>query len=592
MLKNLKLPHLKTFIIGLFSFTSIYVNAQSAYWQQLVHYEISGELDDAVHKFTGQQAITYTNYSPDSLKELYFHLYWNAFTKGSHSFAFNGRTSDEPPESYGSILPSSVTVDGTALSINILESIGQVKLKTPIAPGGQVKISMNFVSTVPDCFERAGKNNSAGTDYTFTQWYPKLCRYDKQGWHTDPYFGREFAGTFGTYDVNITLNSAYTVAGTGEAKMKTYLTSGWKSSDKKEKKAKKTTWSFHAERVHDFAWAAEKEWVHKSLMIDGIAFNFFFSNTTASSWEALIEDWPKAYAICKQEFGVYPYSQFSFIQAGEGYMEYPMCTMLEGRASFSTACHEFMHNFFYGIYGSDENLHHWMDEGVTSYATDRLTNITQSATFPAVGAFLSYNYSRLEVEEPIATAANHFQTNQAYYNAAYYKGQLFVEMIRYIIGDNKMRDGFGKYYEQWKFKHPEPNDFVKVFEDVSGMELTWFQNYWLNTVQTIDVSIDAMVNKTKEIDVLFSRKGIPVPVEFDVILKNGDVQHYYIPIDLTNNVKSDFTYPTQVLDVWSCAHKKYQVTLKINSKEVKSIVIDPQRILPDIQPEDNVLSFE
>lgn len=587
---------MKISLLSLSLFSFIISFAQNGYWQQSVMYNIQATLNDTDAKLSGNEQITYTNNSPDAIKEIYFHLYWNAFSKGSHAFE---KMDIDPktlkPSDFGSITIADVQVNGSPIEMKVFESIGQIKLKELLQPGENLEISMNFNSIIPKTLNRCGKNNTAGTDFTFTQWYPKVCRYDKQGWHTDPYLGREFAGTFGTFDVNISCDASFTVAGTGTPKNKEYTNDGWKSTDGSSSQSGLVNWEFHADNVHDFAWAADKDWSYQKKTIDGIDFQFFYGDYNTDEWDNLIGNWATAYAICKEEFGVYPYPQFSFIQGGEGYMEYPMCTMLEESRSdfFNTACHEFMHNYFYGIYGSDENLHHWMDEGITCYAEARISNIYKQEIFPARDAYSSYSWMRMiTTEEPVATAANHFMEDYAYYNAAYYKGQLFPEMIRYIIGDQRMKEGFSKYYELWKFKHPEPNDFVKVFEDVSDMELTWFQNYWLNTTHTIDLTIGEIVKRSGGIELTMERVGVPVPVELEILLKNGTKRNFYIPLDLTNNIKKDFNNPTELLPTWSSASNSLEVFIPIKYKEIESITIDPNQILPDVNEEGNIKTLE
>ena len=272
-------------------------------------------------------------------------------------------------------------------------------------------------------------------------------------------------------------------------------------------------------------------------------------------------------------------------------MEYPMCTMLEGGRYdfFSTACHEFMHNFFYGIYASNENLHHWMDEGLTCYAEVRISNVNETPFNPSKSATSSYLSMRnWTQEEPISTAANHFRRNYAYYNAAYYKGQLFPELIRYIVGEKHMKKGFEKYNQNWRFKHPKPNDFVKIFEDLSLMELSWFQNYWLNTTQTIDLSIETVYDTEEGLFIEFAKNGIPMPLEFSVKYTDGRTDFYYAPLDLTNNVKTDFFRPTTNLPKWSCARKKYGFTIPgVSLEDIEVITIDPDQFLPDVQKGNN-----
>jgi hypothetical protein len=592
-------------ILSVIFVLSIY--SQNGYWQQKVDYTIEATLDDQKDMLKGKEKLVYTNNSPDDLKELYFHMYWNAFKLGSHAMqhAVEGGEKEaletvskltKKDEGYIKIL--SLKVNGEVVTPTIMESIALVKLGTPVKAGSSTTIEVEFESLVPSCINRSGKNNTAGTDFTFTQWYPKICRYDKQGWHNDQYLGREFAGTFGSFNVSVTCKKEFVVAGTGILQNKKYTETSWESTTGNEDvdKSGMTTWKFTADNVHDFAWAAEKEWKHASSKIDDTEFHYFWHETEdyKGPWSTLRMFWPDAYAICKKEFGVYPYSQFSFIQAGEGYMEYPMCTMLEaGRDDFfSTACHEFMHNFFYGIYGTDENLYHWMDEGLTTYAEARLsTAVSGNKDNPAKEPAEIYKLIKsMYPEEPVSTHANFFSSDWAYYNCAYYKGQLFPELIRYMIGDDIMRDGFARYYQNWKFKHPEPNDFVKNFEDVSGMELTWFQNYWLNTIKPIDLSIDSTVAKGTDLFVVFGNKGVPLPVEFLVEMTDGSKKYFYIPIDLTGNPKSNFKRTTTALPYWAATEKKYRVTLKdVKKSAVAKITIDPDGFIPDVKPENNVL---
>ena len=586
----------KELIIAAIALTST-IYSQKNTWQQEVNYAITANLDDQKGVVLGEETIEYTNNSKDSLSEIYLHLYWNAFKKGSHAFNVLEKDQAEMTQSdFGAIDIVAIKINGENYDVDVFESIGKIKLKKPIAPSAKTQLIIKFSSKMPACINRAGKDNSSGTDFTLTQWYPKICRYDSQGWHTDPYFGREFAGTFGNYNVAITCNKRYILAGTGLLTNKLYTTNGWADKQNVTQQGEITEWKFVAENVHDFAWAAETEWIHNSIRIDQTDFHFFYHQEYKIEWENLMANWKKAYAICKEEFGEYPYPQFSFIQAGEGYMEYPMCTMLEGSRMdfFNTACHEFMHNYFYGIYGSDENLHHWMDEGVTCYAEARISQLEGENKNYLSEAMSSYNWVRMMYpEEPISTAANHFDHDYAYYNAAYYKGQLFPELIRYMIGDKNMKKGFHRYYANWKFKHPEPNDFVKTFEDVSQMELTWFQNYWLNTTKTIDFGIDSVKKSKNTLSFTITREGIPLPVEFSVELKDGTIKYYYIPLDLNNNVKTDFYRSTQTLAKWSCGELNYSISLPgISLKDVLKITLDPDGFFPDVFMENNSWPIE
>ncbi|MFM1894749.1 MAG: hypothetical protein RIQ90_1915 [Bacteroidota bacterium] len=583
---------MKSLLSFSFSFLLLSSHAQSSDWQQTVDYQINVGVDHQKNTATGQEKVVYSNHSHDTIRTLYFHLYWNAMKKGSHSFErmaeMGSNYSDLTQDDFGQIDVTSISVNSVPLVMDVYESIGKVVLKDPLLPGKDVVIDLQFTSKIPSCINRAGKNNRSGTDYTFTQWYPKLCRYDKQGWHTDPYFGREFAGTFGRFNVKIQCDPSFTVAGTGVLKNKKYVSKGWEEAGK-QTKSTPTVWEFNADNVHDFAFAMDREWRHEQKRIDEIDFHFFYPEKNAQSWKNLIDNWHKSYAICKENFGTYPWPQFSFIQAGEGYMEYPMCTMLEGASDFySTACHEFMHSYFYGFYGTDENLHHWMDEGLTTYAEARISNINGEVLEGNEGNSDYILYSSFGEAEPMATAANHFQLDFGYWNSAYFKARVFVELIQYMIGDETIRKGFGRYYNLWKFKHPEPNDFVKVMEDVSDMELTWFQNYWINTNQTINVGIDTIQKTNNGVSFTLYRNGIPMPLDVQVTYKDGSTQRFHIPLDLTNNVKKEFKTRPTILQAWSCGAPRYTVSLE-NRKlsEIVRIEVDPDGYLPE-NKEDNL----
>ena len=187
--------------------------SQKNTWQQKADYSIIVSLDDQKGLVKGEETIEYSNQSNDSLSEIYLHLYWNAFKKGSHAFTVFGNDQSEMDASdFGSITLSEIKIDGQSYIAEVFESIGKIKLKSPLAPLAKARISITFIAQIPACLNRAGKNNTAGTDFTLTQWYPKICRYDAQGWHTDPYLGREFAGTFGNFNVTINCNKRFVIA--------------------------------------------------------------------------------------------------------------------------------------------------------------------------------------------------------------------------------------------------------------------------------------------------------------------------------------------------------------------------------------------
>jgi len=585
------------------------------YWQQQADYTITAELNSEEHILTGTEKIEYYNNSNDTLKRLFFHTYWNSikpngnaakWIKATGDFLTDKKFLQLQPGQEGSQLIMNITVNGAPAELKAYESITEVVLSAPLLPHSKTTITLSFEAKVPIAVRRAGRDNTAGTDYSMCQWYPRICRYDTYGWHADPYIGREFAGTFGNYDVTILLDKKYTVAGTGDLLNKTYLEKGYTDPDPqpeatgRNNKQVKKSWHFTASNVHDFAWAADDDFYHVVKTSDGIDFHFFYHNTGnyPKAWQHVADNISKAYAIAKENFGPYPYRQFSFIQAGEGYMEYPMCTFLEEGDSeefMSTAFHEFMHAWFYGIFGSDENMFHWMDEGLTSYAESRLYRLGSDAegniNSEAVQGYLLYR--SYATEESASVFANYFKTSEAYVLAAYYKGQLFAEQLRYIIGEENVKRGFLKYYDTWKFRHPQPDDFVGIMENVSGIELSWYQNYWLNTTKTINYSVEAAFQTSTKTQIILRRKGdVPMPVDVEVQFSDGSKKLYYIPLDLMYGKKPHekdvYPYEREDREPWSFAVTRYELVLENTGNVVPvNVKIDPLSYMADIDVLDN-----
>ncbi len=602
------------FIIKNLLFVSIlfssFTFAQNGYWQQQANYTMQITLDDSKDILIGKQQIVYTNNSSDTLKKIYFHLYYNAYKSNSNAAVWSKETKDVFPNAAfhnlkskdeGDQLVKSVVVQGEKATLKYHQTILEVVLVNPILPNSETKIDVDFEATIPACIQRGGKKSPIGIAYTLTQWYPKICRYSRRGWHLDQYIGREFSGTFGNFDVKITLPKDYTVAGTGVLQNILYKEQGYELKEKTSTTEKQTTWHFVAQNVHDFAWAADKNYTHFQEEIDGIIFHYFYQHKKpyTETWNVLRKNMKDAYAVAKENFGAYPYPQFSFIQAGEGYMEYPMCTMVEsGKTAdfYTTAFHEFMHSWYYGIFGSDENLYPWMDEGLTSYAESRLSSVVSQKTNYVETAMEMYRYIRSQVgEEPMSTAANYYKSSATYYNAAYYKAQMFIEQLNYILGEKTVKNGLISYYNQWKFKHPTPDDFMKVMEQESGIKLAWYQNYWLNTTKAVDFAVGEVKKKGKQTEVTIERRGdVPMPVEILVDFKNGTSSYFYIPLDLMykSKDKSEFSRTdVQELPVWIFAANTYTFLLEADFASIGKVTIDPLVQTADLNRLNNVKEF-
>ena len=355
------------------------------------------EVDPALHQYTGSQTLVYTNNSPDHLEKVFYHLYFNAFQPGS-MMDVRSRTISDPdsrvgdriyhlePEEFGYIRPTYLTMNGKPCTYHIQGTILEVNLPHPIKAGGKVTFEMNWEAQVPLQIRRSGWNNAEGVEFSMTQWYPKMCEYDYEGWHANPYIGREFYGVWGDFNVNITIDKSYVIGGTGVLQNPQEIGHGYASKKTKVKAVDgKLTWEFKAENVHDFAWAADPEYKHTTAKLDnGTVMHFIYQDREElhENWEKLPEFAIKAFHYMNENFGEYPYPQYTVIQGGDGGMEYPMCTLITGERSLPSlvgvTVHEAAHSWYHGALGFNESLHEWMDEGFTSFATSE----TMARLFP------------------------------------------------------------------------------------------------------------------------------------------------------------------------------------------------------------------
>jgi hypothetical protein len=310
-------------------------------------------------------------------------------------------------------------------------------------------------------------------------------------------------------------------------------------------------------------------------------------------WKKVADSVTLAYPIIANLFGAYPYKTYTFIQGGDGGMEYPMATLLKS-ASLGTAIHEWMHTWYQMLMGSNESLYPWMDEGFADYADSRVmaTLRNNNRGFWYNDSYRGYfNLARSGLEEPASTHADHFNTNYAYGNAAYSKGSVFIVQLGYIVGDSIRDKIMLSYYNQWRFKHPNPNDFIRVAEKESGMELDWYKEYWINSTKTIDYAVgDISVNEGKT-RIAIRRVGkVPMPIDVLVTYKDGSQEMHYIPLDLMYGIKpAEGSAARTAHPEWRWTHPEYAFAISHAIGEIKSIEIDPSQRLADVNRANNKL---
>ena len=257
------------------------------YWQQEVDYVMDIRMDVETFRYSGTQQLTYTNHSPDTLSQVFYHLYFNAFQPGS-DMDIRSRTIKDPDprvgdrisklndDEIGFLHVSDLEQDGLAVAYEEEETILVVELATPLLPGNSTVLDMVFEGQVPVQVRRSGRNNKEGVDLSMTQWYPKLVEYDKDGWHPNPYVGREFHGVWGDFDVSITIDRNYVIGGTGYLLNPEEVGHGYAEKTKKSK-SETLTWRFVAPMVHDFAWAADPDFIHDMILgPNDVELHFFY----------------------------------------------------------------------------------------------------------------------------------------------------------------------------------------------------------------------------------------------------------------------------------------------------------------------------
>ncbi len=609
---------MKNILFSIITLIAFSLNAQNTtYWQQHVDYTMEIDMNVENFQYDGVQKIVYTNNSPDTLDKVFYHLFFNAFQPGSEMDIrlqtiadpstkmvnnigsaekpiFESRISKLQPNEVGFIKVQSLKQDGVAVKHETIGSILKVTLNKPIAPGEKVTFDMNFKGQVPVHIRRSGRNNKEGVALSMAQWYPKLVEYDFEGWHASQYIGREFHGVWGNFDVKISIDKDYVLGGSGYLQNPNEIGHGYETGKVTRPKGKKLTWHFKAPKVHDFTWAADPEYIHDKIKGENdVTLHFLYkktlSETYLKNWKELQPKTAELLTYFNENIGQYPYKQYSVIQAGDGGMEYAMCTLITGERTFGSlvgvTAHELAHTWFQFLLATNEQKHEWMDEGFTSYISDLAENkvLNKQEENPHMGAFSSYERMvKLGIEEPQSIHADRYHFNTSYSSSAYSKGNLFLVQLGYIIGEENLKKTIKKYFEDFKFKHPTPNDIKRTAEKVSGLQLDWYLNYWTQTTNVIDYGVDKIEGKK----VSLKRNGnLPMPIDLKVTYTDGTVENFYIPLRMLLGQK-----PTKatVINDWSWVQPNYTFTAK---KEVQSVEIDPENRMADLNKNNNSKSI-
>ena len=601
------------------------------YWQQHVDYKMNVTVDVKKYQYSGNQELVYTNNSPDTLKKVYFHLFPNAFQPGSamdirlqtisdpdkrmvrkfmkeKKEVKESRISTLKPDEIGFLNVSNLKQNGQLVVSKVEGTILEVTLNEAILPKSKTVFSLDFTGQVPLQIRRSGRNSEEGIALSMTQWYPKMADFDFDGWPADPYIAREFHGVWGNFDVKITIDKDYTIGGTGYLQNKNEIGKGYEDAGIQvvyPKKTRTLTWHFYAPNVHDFAWGADKEYVHDKIIGENnVELHFFYKNKPENieNWKKMQPKTAELLAFYNKHVGAYPYKQYSVVQGGDGGMEYAMCTLITGNRSYGSlvgvTAHEFAHSWFQHILATNEAKHCWMDEGFTSYISNLAMNEImppKEPESPFADAYKNYVYlANSGKEQPLTNHADRFDLNMAYGIAAYSKGEVFLAQLAHVIGEENLEKTIKKYYSDFKFTHPTPNDIKRTAEKITGANLDWYLNEWAQTTNTIDYAIKEVQSNETQTKVTIERKGrMPMPIDIIVEYTDGSKDYFYVPNSLLRWEKPN-PYPNlkrTVLPSWDWAYPTFSFQINKQKSEIKAIDCNPNGLLADVKPDDNKVNL-
>lgn len=604
------------FFTFLFVLISTVLYSQKPYFQQEVDYNIKVKLNDVHHLLVGEERITYHNHSPDTLTYIYFHLWPNAYKNTETAFARQMLENKE--ESFhlsemkdkGYIEDLNFLVDGEKVDLEydpVYIDICKITLNRPLLPSDSIVITTPFKVKIPGDFSRFGRK---GQSYQITQWYPKPAVYDNEGWHPMPYLNQgEFYSEFGKYDVEITLPENYVVGATGElqteeeinwlkekaieTKKIEYFDKNNMATPASSNNLKKLRYT--EKNIHDFAWFADKRYhvLKDSVKIPEsqkwVITYTMFTNDEAHLWKNSQEYIQDALVYYSKWYGDYPYRYCTAVKgaiSAGGAMEYPTITVI-GNANNSLELEEYImhevgHNWFYGVLGFNEREHPFLDEGINSFSEFRYIQEKYKGNkklFELIGGEKAGKFFNIQdvpidqyyhlsslfpqsfgVDQPMVTSSETL-TLLNYGSIIYHKSTIAFYYLYHYLGEEKFNEIMQQFYEDWKFKHPSPEDLEYAFRTATDKNLDWFFDGLISTTNRIDYKIITAKNNK-------------------VLVKNvGDIAS---PIAITAKSSDEENFT-----VWNEGFKKKQ-WIEVPSLEVDEIVLNDFD-LPEYNKQNNVL---
>ena len=587
---NGKLRPIRFFSLILF-FVVLFSQIRAEY-VPVASYKIDVKLDVKKKLISGQERIYFLNTSERSVDTLYLHLYPNAFSSESTIFVKESDYLKElmkKQEYQGYLKIKKIEDERGEVNYKVNETVMSIFLPKPLEPGKEIELSCEFELKVPKITFRMGYDEN---NFLLCEWFPKMAVLEQDGtWRNFPWhYMTEFFSDFGTYDVSITLPLKYVIDGTG------YITAERNNPDSTK------TVSFHAEKVHDFAWAASPDFKVRKEKIDGVDVVFLLLPGDLYRLPRWVKGAKATLEYCGSHFGEYPYEKLviadSRIGLGTGAAESPMFITMPPDLPFIpenvrldewTIVHELVHQWWYGIVASNEAEEAWLDEGMTTYTTRKIMEKeygVQGNLINLWGIKISdenltkLSYSGSVKIDPIVKPSWEFASPGSYGVNVYYKTSLVLELLENLVGKEKMDSFLKEYYYQFQFKHPKTEDFKRLAEEVTGKNLDGFFKDWFYDTKTCDFEVRRI--KSEEIEKSNKVKLYQTTVE---LRRNGDIiMAVDVLIELENGEK--------IRKTWDGKEKWYK--LKIDTKaKIKSAMVDPDnKIVLDLNVNNNGLSVK
>jgi hypothetical protein len=600
----------------------------AGYWQQRADYAIRATLDTSARTVRGEETITYTNNSPDTLRFVWVQLDQNLFTASSRGALMAGSLRGSVPEAgaRGGGSPEGVRLlkvaepatpgargkpagPSAALPYLVNGTMMRVDLTRPLPPKGRQKLEIAWSFPFPVDANRMGVEDIDGNPvFEVAQWYPRMAVYDDvRGWNTEQYYGRgEFYLEYGSFDVSLTVPADMLVAATGTLRNPDeVLTAAQRARLARARTSSETvmirgkdeigdpasrppttfpnlTWRFTADSVRDFAWAAARHFVWDAVGVNGgktLAMSFY-PPSAEPTWQAASQYGKTAIEDYSKQWVPYPYPVAINVNGIEGGMEYPMIVFCHERvdsvALSAVTDHEFGHTWFPMVVGSNERRYGWMDEGFNSFMNHyNFPKRWPGQPMPlARGVQETYLKNAVSGDEQvIMIPADRARTIENWRQTNYNKPAVGLVLLRERLTSPERFDPvFREYIRRWAYKHPTPADFFRTMEDGLGEDLSWFWRSWFYTTERLDQAVDSVVlsDSAGVVSRVYLRNvgEMPMPVELALMMDDGTTERVTLPVE-----------------VWFRG-SRYTAVIP-GPRKVNAVVIDPDGWYPDVDRTNN-----